>query len=72
MKLLIQLGTELEGASDFKVFESARASSAIFITTDKDFYQTIPFGVNNKFALCSWLRHFYRKPFIINELVPVN
>lgn len=46
-ELIDPRGTELEGASDLKLFESARASSAIFITTDKDFYHTVPFLVKS-------------------------
>ena len=44
-------GTELEGISDLKLFESAQAASAIFITTDKDFYHTIPFLVEDHYGV---------------------
>ena len=44
-------GTELEGAPDLKLFESARVASAIFITTDKDFYHTIPFLVQDHYGI---------------------
>ena len=32
-----------QGADDMKVFQLAQANRAIFLTTDKDFYHTIPF-----------------------------
>jgi predicted nuclease of predicted toxin-antitoxin system len=35
-------GTENEGSSDKSLFEMALKHRAIFLTTDKDFYHTIP------------------------------
>ena len=35
--------TELEGLTDTKIFELAQAEGAIFLTTDRDFFHTIPF-----------------------------
>lgn len=36
-------GTGLEGADDKILFEKAQQHEAIFLTTDKDFYHTVPF-----------------------------
>jgi predicted nuclease of predicted toxin-antitoxin system len=36
-------GTEIEGADDTTLFEKAQQHEAIFLTTDKDFYHTVPF-----------------------------
>ena len=49
-KLLIELGhhvidirgTTQQGADDFKLFELAQANKAILLTTDRDFYHTVP------------------------------
>lgn len=35
--------TEKEGADDITIFEMAQERKAVFLTTDKDFYHTIPF-----------------------------
>ncbi|MFQ5640537.1 MAG: DUF5615 family PIN-like protein [bacterium] len=34
--------TEDEGSDDRKIFELAQAEAAIFLTTDRDFFHTIP------------------------------
>lgn len=34
-------GTEKEGISDIDIFNISKNSSAVFLTTDKDFYHTI-------------------------------
>ncbi|MBC8185886.1 DUF5615 family PIN-like protein [candidate division KSB1 bacterium] len=34
--------TELEGSDDITLFEKAQDNNAIFLTTDKDFFHTIP------------------------------
>ena len=36
-------GTEFEGADDNILFEKVQQHEAIFLTTDKDFYHTVPF-----------------------------
>jgi len=36
-------GTEKEGATDEEIFKLAQKSKAIFLTTDKDFFHTIPY-----------------------------
>jgi predicted nuclease of predicted toxin-antitoxin system len=49
-KLLIELGhevidirgTELQGIDDSRLFELAQESEAILLTTDRDFYHTVP------------------------------
>ena len=49
-KLLIELGhqvidirgTELQGIDDFRLFEVAQENGAILLTTDRDFYHTVP------------------------------
>jgi len=35
-------GTEFEGCSDRVIFENAQQNRAVFLTTDCDFYHTIP------------------------------
>lgn len=35
-------GTELEGADDVHLFELAQQNNAILLTTDRDFYHTVP------------------------------
>ena len=35
-------GTELEGSSDEIIFEKAQENQSILLTTDKDFFHTIP------------------------------
>ena len=34
--------TEYEGSDDRKIFELAQAEEAVFLTTDRDFFHTIP------------------------------
>jgi predicted nuclease of predicted toxin-antitoxin system len=34
--------TELEGADDISIFKMAQEKKAIFLTTDRDFFHTIP------------------------------
>ena len=49
-KLLLELGhqvidirgTELQGIDDFHLFEVAQENGAILLTTDRDFYHTVP------------------------------
>lgn len=36
-------GTELQGADDFQLFEFAQQNQAVLLTTDRDFYHTVPF-----------------------------
>jgi len=35
-------GTNEEGLSDAEIFEKAQNAGAIFLTTDRDFYHTVP------------------------------
>ncbi len=55
-------GTELEGASDKILFEHAQNKNAIFITTDKDFYNTIPFLYKNHSGIVLQLLPFCLAP----------
>lgn len=49
-KVLIELGhqvidirgTKLQGVDDFRLFEIAQENEAILLTTDRDFYHTVP------------------------------
>jgi len=41
-------GTKDEGAADKVIFERAQELEAIFLTTDKDFYHTIPMQYGRK------------------------
>ncbi len=36
-------GTSREGLSDLEIFKLAQEKKAVFLTTDKDFFHTIPF-----------------------------
>jgi predicted nuclease of predicted toxin-antitoxin system len=44
-------GTELEGANDNILFEKAQQHEAIFLTTDKDFYHTVPFFYKSHYGV---------------------
>jgi predicted nuclease of predicted toxin-antitoxin system len=35
-------GSEFQGADDFELFEIAQSHSAVLLTTDRDFYHTVP------------------------------
>ena len=35
-------GTDQQGIDDFQIFEVAQHQSAVFLTTDRDFYHTVP------------------------------
>jgi predicted nuclease of predicted toxin-antitoxin system len=35
-------GTHLQGVDDFRLFELAQQNEAVLLTTDRDFYHTIP------------------------------
>ena len=35
-------GTELQGIDDFRLFEIAQENEAVLLTTDRDFYHTVP------------------------------
>ena len=40
-------GTKLQGADDFRLFELAQQNEAVLLTTDRDFYHTIPLTCAN-------------------------
>jgi predicted nuclease of predicted toxin-antitoxin system len=44
-------GTEFEGADDTILFEKAQQHEAIFLTTDKDFYHTVPFFYESHYGV---------------------
>ncbi|MGD8778362.1 MAG: DUF5615 family PIN-like protein [Ignavibacteria bacterium] len=44
-------GTEHEGLDDASIFDLAQKNSAIFLTTDKDFFHTIPFLFEKHFGV---------------------
>lgn len=35
-------GTDLQGTDDFELFELAQENKAVLLTTDRDFYHTVP------------------------------
>jgi predicted nuclease of predicted toxin-antitoxin system len=44
-------GTSKEGLSDLKIFKLAQDEKAIFLTTDKDFFHTIPFQFDEHYGV---------------------
>ncbi len=44
-------GTEREGLSDKDIFNLAQENEAIFLTTDRDFFHTIPHLYKNHFGI---------------------
>lgn len=50
-KIIDIRGTEKEGLDDESIFDLAQKNSAIFLTTDKDFFHTIPFLFENHFGV---------------------
>lgn len=43
--------TEFEGAEDREIFAQAQEKQAIFLTTDKDFFHTVPLQFNEHFGI---------------------
>lgn len=41
----------LEGMDDMSIFQLAQKEKAIFLTTDKDFFHTIPFLINKHYGI---------------------
>lgn len=57
--------TKHEGADDSDIFRMAQKKKAIFLTTDKDFYHTIPFQYEEHFGIIViTLRHPNRNQII--------
>jgi predicted nuclease of predicted toxin-antitoxin system len=44
-------GTKKEGLDDNKIFDLAKKSKSVFLTTDKDFYHTIHFTSQPHFGI---------------------
>ena len=44
-------GTSREGMNDTDLFEFAQANEAIFLTTDRDFYHTVPHQFSSHFGV---------------------
>lgn len=44
-------GTELEGIDDVEIFKIAQKYKAVFLTTDRDFYHTIPYKYPDHFGI---------------------
>jgi predicted nuclease of predicted toxin-antitoxin system len=44
-------GSSKEGLSDIEIFKLAQDKEAIFLTTDKDFFHTIPFQFEEHFGV---------------------
>ena len=44
-------GTEQQGANDFQLFELAQQREAILLTTDRDFYHTVPLVHANHYGV---------------------
>ena len=44
-------GTELQGTDDFRLFEIAQEQQAILLTTDRDFYHTVPLNYSGHFGV---------------------
>ncbi|MCP4416375.1 MAG: hypothetical protein GY805_07120 [Chloroflexi bacterium] len=44
-------GTELQGTDDFHLFEVAQQQKAVLLTTDRDFYHTVPLRYTEHFGV---------------------
>ncbi|MHC4874617.1 MAG: DUF5615 family PIN-like protein [Planctomycetota bacterium] len=44
-------GTSEEGADDFRLFEIAQNNEAVILTTDRDFYHTVPILYKHHFGV---------------------
>ena len=44
-------GTSKEGLTDLEIFKLAQREKAIFLTTDKDFFHTIPYQFEEHFGV---------------------
>ena len=60
--------TEFEGADDSDIFRMAQEKHAIFITTDRDFYHTIPFQFNEHFGIAIFTLRHPNRDKILNKL----
>jgi predicted nuclease of predicted toxin-antitoxin system len=76
-KYLLSLGHEIidiratskEGLSDNKIFELAQNHKAIFLTTDRDFFHTIPHLFENHYGVIVIALRQPNRQSIINKLV---
>ena len=58
-RLLVELGhhvidirgTELQGTDDLRLFEFAQEHEAVLLTTDRDFYHTVPIRYSSHFGI---------------------
>ena len=44
-------GSDLQGADDFQLFDVAQQNEAILLTTDRDFYHTVPLEYETHFGV---------------------
>jgi len=57
-----------EGAADDVIFRMAQDSQSIFLTTDKDFYHTVPFHYPDHYGIVVVLLHQPNRRNIIEKL----
>ena len=61
--------TEQEGASDVDIFKMAQKNNAIFLTTDKDFFHTIPYLFEHHHGIIVIILRQPNRRDIINKLL---
>ena len=72
-KIIDIRSTEHEGSNDIKIFELAQKEKAIFLTTDRDFFHTIPRLYQNHYGIIViTLRKPNRKEIAKKLLVALN
>ena len=50
-------GTSREGMSDLEIFKLSQEKNAVFLTTDKDFFHTIPFQFEKHYGVIIIVRN---------------
>ena len=61
--------TEQEGSDDIAIFEMAQKNNAIFLTTDKDFFHTIPYLFEHHHGIIVIILRQPNRRDIINKLL---
>ena len=64
-------GTSSEGLSDLEIFKLAQEKNAVFLTTDKDFFNTIPFQFEEH-SVASLFRLDFLGTFVSRQKCPAG